>query len=143
MDASELKAILDAVKNQTPDEKSISFNQKSVTTTLIGVILVACVSGAIGVWVNDKDQDNKLDNFGAAINQIQANQVLLGEKFDQFADEPRYTKKQHDIEIEATLNNFDDIKERVKNNELQILELKNSQQSIKTKIQIIELKAVK
>lgn len=122
------------------EDTSVTFSHKSVVTSLLIAGLIGIFTGVITVWNNDKNQDNNIGNLTTAIMQIQQNQVLLGDKFDKFANDPRYTKKQHDIENLPLVNDVSDIKTKVNKNIEDILKLNDAQREVNNKMQIFEIK---
>ncbi len=142
MTAEELEKILEGQKKlyENKGDNTITFNSKSVITTLIGVAIISIVTASISLWTNDKDQDNTITNMAKSINQTQENQIILGQKFDAFAAEPRYTKKQHDTEMQVEFNDIKQLGAKVEKNTIDINQLQESHTQIINKMGLIEVR---
>lgn len=126
----------------------ITFNSKNLVTSLLIFIVIGLIGAGFKVWTNDTTQDYKIEAIlkmsqqtQQTSEQTQKNQVILGEKFDDFADEPRYTKKIHDVEMAVKLAEFEMLKPRVDKNFEDITILRDNQRNFENKLEVFELKS--
>ncbi|WP_291866670.1 hypothetical protein [Maribacter sp.] len=134
----EILKLLKAMGNKS-ENSQITFNSKNVITTLIGVLIIGIITSAFSVWSNDKDQDNAIDNIANAVNQTQKNQVILGKKMDAFTESPRYTKVQHDSELQVTKNEITQNSKSIEKLNTEVRSLVDKQRDVLGKIEIIEV----